>query len=118
MKRMTVVIFSLAVVAVSSSMNAIADACTKNFPFHFVANDGTLNLYHGVGGAWWSPCSLSTTKNGVTPEACKAALSSYLLAKVQKLPVTLTYPNTCALLDSETSNTDGFIWFGVYWPPQ
>lgn len=100
---------------VFGTIDARAEQCTKEFPYHFVQGDGRLGFYHGVGGAWWYPCSISSTINGVTPEACKAALATYLAAKAQKQPITLRYPGTCALLNSDVSNTDGFDWFGVYW---
>lgn len=107
-----------AVLAVSFGLgarDANAEWCTKNFPYHFVTSDGQLGLYQGQGGGWWYACSISTTLNGVTPESCKAALASYLLAKVQGKPITLSYPGTCAALDGADSNSVGFYWFGVYW---
>jgi len=114
-ESMKKVLLLAALTAVFISMNADAEQCTKDFPNHFVTNDGTLGFYHGIGGAWWYPCSLSATINSVTPEACRAALATYLTAKAQKQPITLSYPGTCALLNSDISHTDGFAWFGVYW---
>jgi len=95
--------------------NANAEVCTKHFSNHLIAADGSFGLYQGVGGAWWEPCSVSTAKNGVTPEACKSALATYLSAKTQGKPITLSYPGTCAQLNSTSSTPIGFSWFGVYW---
>ena len=93
-----------------------AEQCTKDFPYRFVQNDGTLGLYFGCGGQWWYPCSVSATRNGVTAESCKAALATYLTAKAQAEPITVRYPGKCEALDScESSVYDGFEWFGVYW---
>lgn len=112
---MRILIFLATIAITSSAVTANAEQCTKEFPYHFVTATGTFGLYHGVGGAWWYPCSISTTINGVTPESCKAALATYLVAKAQGKPITLSYSGTCAQLNSDVSNFEGFGWFGVYW---
>ena len=105
----------LTVVLLLLPLSASAEMCTKDFPYHFITADGTLGLYQGVGGGWWLPCSVSSTKNGVSVEACKSALSTYLSAKAQGKPITLSFTGTCAALNSATSTDIGFQWFGVYW---
>ena len=99
----------------AASATTYADQCTKDFPSYFVRNDGVLGLSLGQGGAWWYPCSMSTTTNGVSPESCRAALASYLNAKVQGHAITLSYPGTCTALEGTANLTDGFYWLGVYW---
>lgn len=94
---------------------AFAEACQKDFPNHIIMKDGGVAFYKGVGGGWWYPCSLSATINEVSPEACKAALATYLSAKAQGKLITLSYPGTCAALNADSSSTEGFQWFGVYW---
>jgi len=103
------------IVLLLAAVNVNAEHCTKNFPYHFIKADGTLGLYQGTGGGWWYPCSVSTLKNGVTPEACKSALATYMAAKAQGKSITLRYSGTCAALNSSVSTQLGFSWFGVYW---
>lgn len=105
----------LMIIVLFTSTAINAEQCTKDFPYHFITSDGTFGLYQGAGGAWWYPCSVSSQKNGVTIEACKSALATYLSAKAQGEPITLSYTGTCADLNSTNSNNVGFIWFGVYW---
>jgi hypothetical protein len=108
-----VAIFALALFVGAPAM---AEQCTKDFPNHMMNSDGRFGLYLGNGGAWWYPCSVSTVVNGVTVDACKAALTSYLAAKAQGKPITLSYPGTCAAINGmSTINSDGFYWFAVYW---
>ncbi len=102
----------LALVAASAATHA--EQCTKDFQNYFVRNDGVLGVYQNS-GAWWYPCSMSTTINGVTPEACRAALATYLNAKTQGHAIALSYSGTCAALDSSSNINEGFFWFGVYW---
>ncbi|GLT19420.1 hypothetical protein GCM10007938_32020 [Vibrio zhanjiangensis] len=109
-------VFALAMLTIFSfSVQAQSSTCSKNFPYHFVTKDGTLGLYQGSGGAWWYACNISEKKYGVTPESCRAALSSYLTAKAQAKPVTFSVEGTCAPFNSTNSTFQGFNWFGVYW---
>jgi hypothetical protein len=108
----------LSIIALATCLFGItanAEQCTKDFPNHFITSEGRLGFYQGVGGAWWYPCSVSSTINGVTPESCKSALATYLTAKALGKSITLSYPGTCAALSSDTSTDAGFTWFGIYW---
>jgi len=96
------------------SLSSQAEHCAQDFPNHFIMADGTLGLYPD-GGAWWYPCSVSDTKNGVSPEACKSAFASYLSAKAQNKPVHFSFNGSCSEIGSGTSVNKGFSWFGVYW---
>ena len=107
------IVFVLAVLVMSAE--ALAEQCTKDFPNHMIWADGNFGLYLGTGGAWWYPCNVTTSINGVTTEACKAALSTYLTAKAQNKQITVSYSGTCTALNGSTSIQSGFTWFGVYW---
>ena len=111
MKRSLMLV--LAVLAMAGE--AVAEQCTKDFKNHMVWADGKFGLYLGSGSAWWYPCNVDTSINGVTAESCRAAVGTYLTAKAQGKPITLSYSGTCADLNGSATINSGFTWFGVYW---